>query len=275
MIWFPRQWSSFPKTKQEPVKRFTCMRSCRRQNQLDTSKQISSGDRGVGVLETRSDGYGVNLNLGKNLCGYLLPLSDEGTETGKDKVESARPGAWTTADGTRTDRQTDRPEDREEGWEDKGPQEWKRPHSLTLFTSPLQEDDVNRVKNNAALNHKTSPDLTGRLGLQDSPLFFFFVFTGTQELDGEGMSQQDDEKKEERERRTRERDKKKGDERRKKNIDRRELMKLKEEERKLRKDESHQRWWRKTRGSRLVFIFLPWRPRRPYGVWGRRSKWWT
>lgn len=43
-------------------------------------------------------------------------------------------------------------------------------------------------------------------------------------------------------------------------------MKLKEEERKLRKDESHQRWWRKTRGSRLVFIFLPWRPRRPYGV---------
>lgn len=67
------------------------------------------------MLETRSDGYGVNLNLGKNLCGYLLPLSDEGTETGKDKVESARPGAWTTADGTRTDRQTDRPEDREEG----------------------------------------------------------------------------------------------------------------------------------------------------------------
>lgn len=56
---------------------------------------------------------------------------------------------------------------------------------------------------------KTSPDLTGRLGLQDSPLFFFFVFTGTQELDGEGMSQRDDEKKEERERRTRERDKKK------------------------------------------------------------------
>lgn len=179
MIWFPRQWSSFPKTKQEPVKRFTCMRSCRRQNQLDTSKQISSGDRGVGVLETRSDGYGVNLNLGKNLCGYLLPLSDEGTETGKDKAESARPGAWTTADGTRTDRQTDRPEDREEGWEDKGPQEWKRPHSLTLFTSPLQEDDVNRVKNNAALNHKTSPDLTGRLGLQDSPLFFFCLYWDT------------------------------------------------------------------------------------------------
>lgn len=76
---------------------------------------------------------------------------------------------------------------------------------------------MNRVKNNAALNHKTSPDLTGRLGLQDSPLFFF-VFTGTQELDGEGMSQQDDEKKEERERRTRERDKKRRRKKKKKTL---------------------------------------------------------
>lgn len=46
------------------------------------------------------------------MCGYLLPLSDEGTETGKDKAESTRQGAWTTADGTRTDRQTDQRTDR-------------------------------------------------------------------------------------------------------------------------------------------------------------------